>query len=143
MNFCSQCGKPVTQRIPEGDGRLRFVCDHCSTIHYQNRTGVSAACSDCHVPKEWVHKVVRKIQASNEVLHKVLGTIDIKIQKYIGPSPGSPGMPAEAPGNTASWLGWQIVKSYMKAHPQTTLPQLLEMKDAQAILDQSGYRPPR
>jgi hypothetical protein len=25
MNFCSQCGKPVTQRIPEGDGRLRFV----------------------------------------------------------------------------------------------------------------------
>jgi len=66
-----------------------------------------------------------------------------KIQKYIGPSPGSPGMPAEAPGNTASWLGWQIVKSYMKAHPQTTLPQLLEMKDAQAILDQSGYRPPR
>ena len=36
MNFCSQCGKPVTQRIPEGDARLRFVCDHCHTIHYQN-----------------------------------------------------------------------------------------------------------
>lgn len=36
MNFCSQCGKPVTQRIPEGDARLRYVCDHCSTIHYQN-----------------------------------------------------------------------------------------------------------
>jgi len=36
MKFCSQCGKPVSQRIPEGDGRLRFVCDHCSTIHYQN-----------------------------------------------------------------------------------------------------------
>jgi NADH pyrophosphatase NudC (nudix superfamily) len=29
MNFCSQCGKPVTQRIPEGDARLR-LCDHCS-----------------------------------------------------------------------------------------------------------------
>jgi hypothetical protein len=66
-----------------------------------------------------------------------------KIQKYIGPSPSSPGMPPEAPGNTASWLGWLIVKSYMKKHPETTLPQLLDMKDAQVILDQSGYRPPR
>ena len=36
MKFCSQCGKPITQRIPEGDARLRFVCDHCSTTHYQN-----------------------------------------------------------------------------------------------------------
>lgn len=66
-----------------------------------------------------------------------------KIQKYIGPSPSSPGMPPEAPGNSASWLGWQIVKSYMKKHPSTTLPQLLDMKDAQALLDASGYRPPR
>ena len=36
MKFCSQCGNPVTQRIPEGDSRLRFVCDSCQTIHYQN-----------------------------------------------------------------------------------------------------------
>jgi hypothetical protein len=66
-----------------------------------------------------------------------------KIQKYIGPSPSSPGMPPEAPGNTASWLGWKIVSTYMKNHPETTLQQLLDMKDAQVILDQSGYRPPR
>lgn len=36
MKFCSQCGSPVTQRIPEGDSRLRFVCPDCQTIHYQN-----------------------------------------------------------------------------------------------------------
>ncbi|WPP00859.1 NUDIX hydrolase [Pseudomonas sp. HR96] len=36
MKFCSQCGKPVDQRIPEGDNRLRYVCGHCDTIHYQN-----------------------------------------------------------------------------------------------------------
>ncbi len=45
------------------------------TIHYKNRTGVRAICSDCHVPKEWFHKVKRKIQASNELYHKIMGTI--------------------------------------------------------------------
>ena len=50
--------------------------EYKNTIHYQNRTGVRATCPDCHVPKEWGPKMVRKIQASNEVLHKILGTID-------------------------------------------------------------------
>ena len=46
------------------------------TVHYQNRTGVRATCPDCHVPKEWGPKMIRKIQASNELWHKMLGTID-------------------------------------------------------------------
>ncbi len=36
MKFCSNCGSAITTRIPEGDNRERFVCDVCSTIHYQN-----------------------------------------------------------------------------------------------------------
>ncbi|WP_431482601.1 NUDIX hydrolase [Pseudomonas solani] len=36
MKFCSQCGGPVIQRIPEGDNRLRHVCELCHTIHYMN-----------------------------------------------------------------------------------------------------------
>jgi cytochrome c-type protein NapC len=50
--------------------------EYRKTVHYSNRTGVRASCPDCHVPKEWGHKVVRKIQASNELLHKALGSID-------------------------------------------------------------------
>ena len=46
------------------------------TIHYTNRSGVRATCPDCHVPKEWGPKIIRKIQASNELLHKFLGSID-------------------------------------------------------------------
>ena len=49
--------------------------EYTNTIHFANRTGVRATCPDCHVPKEWHHKVVRKIRASNELLHKVLGSI--------------------------------------------------------------------
>ena len=50
--------------------------EYRSTIHASNRSGVRATCPDCHVPKEWGPKMIRKIQASNEVLHKILGSID-------------------------------------------------------------------
>ncbi len=50
--------------------------EYKKSIHYQNASGVRAICSDCHVPKEWVPKVVRKIKASREIYHKILGTIN-------------------------------------------------------------------
>jgi cytochrome c-type protein NapC len=50
--------------------------EYQNTVHYSNRSGVRATCPDCHVPKEWVPKMIRKMQASNEVLHKILGSID-------------------------------------------------------------------
>jgi cytochrome c-type protein NapC len=56
--------------------RDNVYVEYRNTIHYQNRTGVRATCPDCHVPKEWTYKMIRKIQASNEVLHKILGSID-------------------------------------------------------------------
>lgn len=36
MKFCSSCGSGVSERVPEGDDRLRHVCDQCETIHYDN-----------------------------------------------------------------------------------------------------------
>jgi len=50
--------------------------EYKNTIHYSNRTGVRATCPDCHVPKDWTHKMVRKIQATRELWHKALGSID-------------------------------------------------------------------
>lgn len=50
--------------------------EYRNTVHFQNRTGVRATCPDCHVPREWGHKMARKIRASNELLHKLLGSID-------------------------------------------------------------------
>ena len=48
------------------------------TIHFTNRTGVRAGCPDCHVPRPWIHKVVRKIKASREVFYWLTGKIDTK-----------------------------------------------------------------
>ncbi|NVK03255.1 MAG: NUDIX hydrolase [Flavobacteriia bacterium] len=37
MNYCSNCGSDqLTSTIPDGDHRLRVVCENCNTIHYQN-----------------------------------------------------------------------------------------------------------
>ena len=47
------------------------------TVHYSNRSGVRAVCADCHVPKQWHLKFIRKIQATfNELPRHLLGTID-------------------------------------------------------------------
>jgi len=50
--------------------------EYKTSVHYKNPAGVRAICSDCHVPHAWGPKVLRKIQASNEVWHKLIGTID-------------------------------------------------------------------
>jgi nitrate/TMAO reductase-like tetraheme cytochrome c subunit len=52
--------------------------EHKESIHYRNPSGVRAICSDCHVPKDWTVKLIRKIKATNELYHKLLGTIDTK-----------------------------------------------------------------
>jgi ADP-ribose pyrophosphatase YjhB (NUDIX family) len=36
MKFCSSCGEKVVFRVPAGDNRERYLCEHCDTIHYQN-----------------------------------------------------------------------------------------------------------
>jgi cytochrome c-type protein NapC len=66
MEFCISCHEM----------RDTVFQEYKTTIHYANRSGVRASCSDCHVPKDWTHKLWRKIQASKELWGKVTGYID-------------------------------------------------------------------
>lgn len=52
--------------------------EYKGTIHDVNRSGVGAVCSDCHVPRDWTHKIIRKIKASRELWGKITGTIATK-----------------------------------------------------------------
>ena len=36
MNYCSNCGKPLSYSTPPGDDRPRYLCNSCGAIHYQN-----------------------------------------------------------------------------------------------------------
>lgn len=70
-------------------------------------------------------------------------TAPMKIIKYVSDSPNSPGMPEEAPGRTANYIGYQIVKKYMAKHPDLSLQALLDLPDAQKLLDEAKYKPKR
>jgi cytochrome c-type protein NapC len=50
--------------------------EYKKSVHYNNPAGVRVGCADCHVPRAWGAKMWRKIKASNELYHKLLGTID-------------------------------------------------------------------
>ncbi|WP_306603310.1 NapC/NirT family cytochrome c [Azonexus sp.] len=66
LSFCIGCHEM----------RDNVYVEYKETIHYQNRTGVQVVCSDCHVPRDWAHKIVRKLEASKEVWGKLTGIID-------------------------------------------------------------------
>ena len=68
LEFCTTCHEM----------RDNVYQEYKETIHYSNRTGVRAICSDCHVPKDWVHKMVRKSKAAFEIWGKLTGSIDTK-----------------------------------------------------------------
>jgi cytochrome c-type protein NapC len=62
--------------------RDNVYAEYQETIHYSNSSGVRATCPDCHVPKEWIWKVRRKIYATNELYGKVMGTISTR-EKFL------------------------------------------------------------
>jgi trimethylamine-N-oxide reductase (cytochrome c), cytochrome c-type subunit TorC len=50
--------------------------EYSTTVHYKNPSGVRATCPDCHVPKQWGPKLMRKAAAVTELYHALAGTID-------------------------------------------------------------------
>jgi cytochrome c-type protein NapC len=57
-----------------------------TTIHWSNRSGVRAHCSDCHVPHPWTLKIARKMQASKEVWGHLFGVINTR-EKFLADRP--------------------------------------------------------
>jgi cytochrome c-type protein NapC len=56
------------------------------TAHYKNSHGVAVHCSDCHIPKEFLPKMIRKVEASREVWGHLTGLIDTP-EKYAAHRP--------------------------------------------------------
>jgi cytochrome c-type protein NapC len=65
MEFCVSCHTMQTN-----------YTEYKDSLHYKNKSGVQATCSDCHVPKEFVPKMITKVVAAKDVYHEIIGTID-------------------------------------------------------------------
>ncbi|MFB2117742.1 gliding motility lipoprotein GldB [Parapedobacter sp. 2B3] len=65
-----------------------------------------------------------------------------RIQKYLGEAPFTPelGEQNESAPKLGVFIGWKMVRAYMERNPAVSLTELLDMKDAQQLLDGSRYR---
>ncbi len=92
---------------------------------------------------KWVENSEKEIW-HHFLREELLYSIDFQeFRKLVEYSPHSPGMPPEAPGRTANWIGWQIVEDYMKRYPESTFEELIALTDGQEILTKSKYKPAR
>lgn len=80
----------------------------------------------------WLYLVDKKMLYSNKRMD---------ILRYINDGPNTTGFPLESPSRTGIWIGWQIVRKYMKKHPEITLSELMANTNYQEILNASGYFP--
>ncbi len=74
--------------------------------------------------------------------HQLLFSSDPQgVSKLMTDAPFTAGFAAESPGRLGVYMGWQIVRAYMKEADNITLKQLMENTDSQEILKVSGYKP--
>lgn len=74
--------------------------------------------------------------------HQLLFSSDPQgISKMMTDAPFTAGFAPESPGRLGAYMGWQIVRAYMKEADNVTLKQLMENTDAQQILKVSGFKP--
>jgi hypothetical protein len=70
-------------------------------------------------------------------------TSHVTKQKYLGDRPKTLEVGDKCPGRIGQWVGWEIVKAYMKAHPEVSLTQLMASGNANEIFRESKYKPER
>lgn len=105
--------------------------------------GVPDSLKICYTSKQmkWVENNKANVWAFF-VKNKLFYSADYKLQsKLIQDGPFTTGFSNDSPPRLGIWLGWQIVRKYMDKHPDVSIESLIQNPDAQAIFNQSGYKP--
>lgn len=73
---------------------------------------------------------------------KLLYTTDqAEIMKFTSEGPFTSALSKESAPRIGYWIGWQLVKQYMKNNPEITIEALMKENDAQHILTKAKYKP--
>lgn len=90
---------------------------------------------------KWCEKYERQIWASIIDQKHLFSSDNFMIRKYLHDAPFTSTISQDSPGRVGTWIGWQIVKSYMQRNEEVTLKDLIRQNDYQKMLEESGYRP--
>lgn len=90
---------------------------------------------------EWSRKYEKEIWNTMLDQQDLFSTDNALIRKYLNDAPFTAPVSQDAPGRLGTWVGWQIVQSYMDNNEDVTLEALMKEGNYQKILDKSGYRP--
>jgi len=124
----------LDQMIQAGKA-LYFLDVTLPDVQDEHKIGYSAA------QLEWSHNNESKIWAFI-IEHQLLFSSDPQgISKMMTDAPYTSGFAAESPGRLGAYIGWQIVRAYMKEAEGVTLKKLMEDTDAQHILKLSQFKP--
>ncbi len=127
-------GRPLAERmIEEGkrmyllDALLPYTSDTVKTGYTQNQL-------------ELCFKNEKNIWAFFVSGNLLFETEPSLVSPYVTDGPKTQELSEAAPGNIGQFTGWQIVKSWMKEHPKTSMQQLMQT-DAMSIFNDVGYNP--
>lgn len=140
-----------------------FLSDYYNRIDYSDNTllneMVSAgktyyftkAMSPCvpdHVVIGFSEEEMREVNKNQDVVwanfvenQLLYETSHMLKNKFMGERPNVYEIGEKCPGRIGAWVGWEIVKAYMKNNPKVTLPELMEESNAKKIFTLSKYRP--
>lgn len=76
------------------------------------------------------------------VQNKLLYTADWQqVMRYVGEGPSTQGLPGEAPGQIAAFVGYRIVQALVKRQPDLTLEKLMKTQQVIPLFNEAKYRP--
>lgn len=90
---------------------------------------------------EWCERYEREIWAEMIDKKSLFSTDFREMDAYLNEAPFTAPVSQESPGRVGTWIGWQIVKSYMDKNREVSLQQLVNENNYQQLLEKSDYRP--